>query len=292
LFGAQAQARSQEATMSKLHFESLRVVPFAVAVALAGASSPGSALVVDLSLSASDFVGKTGAGPTLELPPQEEVTASFTVSTDGVRDVPDVVSPGIENGVEYEVLSVYTTPTAGQIEIVGYSYPLSDLAAYLGFVDGRLSQVLLSGRAEFEPGGGPAACIATATTNDFILNVNIGPSPSGEPETPPMFVYTTDATASGFFADSLHVTMSLDSGPPLEFVVNPPLEGAIACKTAKPIGGEADLAGVAKPGDRLCEPAGDASLLSGLPASPSGWRSPARDWPCPSSPSSPVRRAS
>lgn len=243
--------------MSKLHVALALTRCVVAGGLLAGSPLAAGALVLDVSLTGSHFVAGTGELPTVELPPQEEVVASFTLSTDGVRDVPDAVTVG-QNGDEppYEVLNVYTTPVAAAIEIAGYAYPLEDLTAYLGFVNGTLAQILVSGRAQYEPGdgSGPAAHLATATTNDFILNVNFESAAGYEGD--PFFAYTTSGTLSVFDAQALRVSVSQDGGPPREWVVDPPIvvEDPVACETAQPAGGDGSLEGDARPGDLLCEP--------------------------------------
>jgi hypothetical protein len=260
---------AKEIDMSKQTVASVRALPFVVAAALSGGASPASALTVDVSVEASQFVGLLSYYQTGEVPPQDVVNATFTIDTDGPRDVPDFVTTGSNGaGPSYEVLNVYTTPTAASIEIAGYAYPLSDLAAYLGFVDGTLDQILLSGRYQYEGTGGPAAHVMTAATNDFIFNVNLESDPghAGNPH----FYYATSDTVSGFRAFDLRVSVSLDGGPPREFVVEPAdiLETFIPCYTATPEGG-GELEEGAEPGGLLCLPpeeegARSAGSASGL----------------------------
>jgi hypothetical protein len=247
--------RPKEFDMSKRPLASVRTLAFVVAAALAGGTSPASALTVDVSVEATQFVGLLSYYQTGELPPQEVVNATFTIDTDGPRDVPDVVTTASNgDGPTYEVLNVYTTPTAADIEIAGYAYPLADLAAYLGFVDGTLAQILVSGRYQYEGTGGPAAHVMTAGTNDFILNVNLESDAGYEGN--PHFYYATAETVSGFRAFDLEVSVSLDGGPPREFVVEPAdiLETFIPCYTATPAEDGAELEGGAEPGGLLCLP--------------------------------------
>jgi hypothetical protein len=239
------------------------MLPRVVAAVLAGGTSAASALTVEVSVEATQFVGLTSYYQTGELPPQDEVNATFTLDTDGPRDVPDVVATGSNgDGSSYEVLNVYTTPTAADIEIAGYAYPLADLAAYLGFVNGTLAQILLSGRAQSERGSGPAAHVMTAGSDDFLLDVNFESDAGYEGD--PHFYYATADTVSGFRAFDLKVSVSLDGGPPREFVVEPAdiLETYLPCYTATPAEGGGELEGDAEPGGLLCLPPADEGARS------------------------------
>lgn len=227
-------------------------VACALIAAATGTAMPARAYTAEITFTASDFLARSGGYLTGEIPPQAEVSGSFTVSTDQPRDLPDEPFSVVDDGGGYQGVNTWTAPVAANLEIAGTAYPVEDIQVHLGFVEGAIAEILVSARAGRLPEQLPAH-ITTAGTEDFMLALQI-PGPAGGRDG--YFGYTVTETAiSGFVALRGHATVASDSGPIEEFDWVPPLviEG-IPCYVARPSPGEATpLEGGADPGVLICQ---------------------------------------
>jgi hypothetical protein len=253
--------------MRKLDASLLIAFCTALALAFAGGAARTSAVTLDISFTATNFFGWSPVDPTWETPPVAQIVGSLSVTSEGEHF--DLEGQLVEPG---EVRPLVVPLTALDLEIAGRRFAAEDSEAYVGFVAGQLAQVTAGARIKPPDVQGPGGLAQYPGWDDWSLTLRL--EDPRYPDEPPSleFSFSTAESVSLFGSYSLEVSLSVDGGPPRQFVyeVPPCIEDATLCYGAHPSPGDppalADASfgpsvGV-KPGAMLCEGAGSDEARS------------------------------
>jgi len=248
--------RAKEVAMRKLH-SLVAPAAFALTVAVATGPDRARAVTLDVTFTATSFFGWSPIEPTGEAPPVDRISGSFSLITEGEQ-----IGLDGEPVAPREGLPPMAPLTALDLEIAGRPHLAEDAEAYVGFVAGQLTQVTAGARIKPPDVDWPGGLVQYPGFDDWSLGILLEDPRS--PETPASvdFSFSTAESTSLFGSYSLEVSLSIDGGPPRQFVYATPacIEEATLCHDARPSPADPPPTGAApgasarvKPGALLCD---------------------------------------